>query len=224
MFSARIYWRLFESINAAYGPVGWALVALALLWLALQARRLRGDNSSGSAAFALRLPLAVLAACWLFVAWAFLLERFAPINWPAHYFAVAFVVQAVLLAVLAASSGLRATTGTGVRTIAGLGLALWALLGHPLLALASGRSWRQAEIFGLAPDPTAIATLALLLLVEAPEAGRACRLLRVAKFVPIAWCVVSGATLATLGSAQAWIMFAAGMVALLCLRSTGRPG
>ena len=28
MFSPRIYWRLFESINAAYGPAAWALLAL----------------------------------------------------------------------------------------------------------------------------------------------------------------------------------------------------
>jgi hypothetical protein len=221
MFSPRIYWRLFESINAAYAPVAGALIALSLLWLALRTRRLARDGSAGSAAFAARLPLAVLAACWLFVAWVFLLERFAPINWPARYFAAGFVLQAALLGALAASNGLCAS-GFKSRSIAGLGLALWALLAHPLLALAFGRPWRQAEVFGLAPDPTVIATLAVLMLVEVPESSGARRLLRVATFVPIAWCAMSAATLATMGSGQAWVVLAAAIAYLLCLRSTGR--
>jgi hypothetical protein len=219
MFSPRNYWRLFESINATYGPAAWTLVALSLLWLVLRMRRVGREGRSSSSAFATRLPFGVLAAIWGFVAWAFLLERYATINWPARYFAAAFALQAALLGLLAASNGLCASTGIRARSIAGLGLALWALLGHPWLAVAFGRPWRQAELFGLAPDPTAIATLALLLLVEAPAAGPARRLLRLAMLVPIAWCAISAATLATLGSAQAWILVAAACVALLCPRA-----
>jgi hypothetical protein len=224
MFSPRIYWRLFESINAAYGRAAWMLVALASVWLAARLRRaLRAPGHALGAAWATRLPLGALAAGWLFVAWAFLLERFAPINWPARHFAAAFVLQAALLGALAASDGLRASGGLGPRTIAGLGLGGWALLGHPLLAFAAGRPWQQAEVFGLAPDPTAIATLAVLLLLEAPGAGRARRLVAVAKLVPIAWCAVSAATLGTLGSAQAWLMLAIPIVVLLCPTAGRRP-
>jgi len=222
MFSPRIYWRLFESINGAFGPVAWGLVVLALPWLALRVRRGGREGGAASAVPFARVPLGVLAACWLFVAWAFLFERFAPINWPARYFGAAFVLQAVLLGALAASSDLRANTGTRSRAVAGYGLALWALLGHPMLALVSGRTWRQAEVFGLAPDPTVIATLGMLLLVEAPEGRGAGRLLRFAMLVPIAWCVVGAATLATLRSGQAWVVLAAPCVALLCLRSARR--
>ena len=50
-----------------------------------------------------------------------------------------------------------------VRRRVGLGLLLWAVLVHPVLALAMGRPWVQAEVFGLAPDPTAIAVLGVLL-------------------------------------------------------------
>ncbi len=219
MFSPRIYWRLFESINAAYGPVAWVLVALAVSWLALRMRaRLQG--SAVSAALFARLPLGVLAVCWLFVAWAFMFERYAAINWPARYFGAAFVLEAALLGGLAAANGLRASAGVSWRSIAGIALALWALLGHPLLAFASGRSWRQAEVFGLAPDPTAIATLGLLLLVEVPDAGGARRLFRVSLIVPILWCAVSAATLGTLGLAQAWIVAAAPILAMLGPGST----
>jgi hypothetical protein len=199
MFSPRIYWRLFESINAAYGPPAWTLVALALLWLALRTRRVHRDAGAARRcvrhAAAARAARRVLAVRRLGIpARAVRADQLA-----ARYFAAAFVRRPRLLGALAASNGLRASTGTRSRPIAGLGLTLWALLGHPLLALAFGRPWRQGEVFGLAPDPTAIATLGLLLLVEAPEANSARRLLRVAAFVPIAWCAVSAATLRDAG-------------------------
>ena len=38
--------------------------------------------------------------------------------------------------------------------VAGLGL-----VGYPLLAPAIGRGWRQSEVFGWMPDPTALVTL-----------------------------------------------------------------
>ena len=51
-----------------------------------------------------------------------------------------------------------------------------------------GRSWTQAEVFGMAPDPTALATLGVLLLAGGRPAW--------ALFpIPVAWCLISGATL-----------------------------
>ena len=85
------------------------------------------------------------------------------------------------------------------RRSVGLGLLLWALLGHPLLAGLAGRPWSQAEVFGLAPDPTAIGTLGWLLLLQG--CGAAARaLLRGLWLVPLAWCTVSAATLGTMGA------------------------
>ena len=51
----------------------------------------------------------------------------------------------------------------------GLALFLYALAIHPLIAPLTGRPWTQAEIFGLAPDPTAIATLGILLAADRPR-------------------------------------------------------
>jgi hypothetical protein len=61
------------------------------------------------------------------------------------------------------------------------------LVGYPLLALVQGRPWPQAEVFGLMPDPTALATAALLL----ASRGLARWALLV---VPLAWCVVAAVT------------------------------
>ncbi|MNC51971.1 hypothetical protein D3C75_1012900 [compost metagenome] len=65
---------------------------------------------------------------------------------------------------------------------------LFALLGFPLLGPLLGRSWTQAEVFGMAPDPTALATLGVLLLAGGRPAWGLWPL-------PVAWCLVSGTTL-----------------------------
>ena len=108
------------------------------------------------------------------MAWAFLWERYATINWAAQYVAIAFAVQALLLARLALSPGPSAAQpGRGVRAIGGLLTAAGLL--YPLLGLALGRPWVQAEVVGMAPEPTALFTLGLLLLAGQPSSvtGRA---------------------------------------------------
>jgi hypothetical protein len=107
-------------------------------------------------------------------------------------------------------------SGAGRRR-AGLLLVAWALVAHPLLAWASGRPPAQAEVIGLAPDPTAIATLGLLLVAAAPSPASR-RLLRAAWVATIGWCAVSAATLWTMGSAQAGVPLAAIAVAVLASR------
>lgn len=192
MFAPRTYWRLFELHNQALWPAPWLLVVIGTLWLAW--RLWRGTP-------ALRSGIAALALAWAFVGWAFLLQRFEPIHWVAGGFAAGFVVQAGLLVVLAGAGALRAAP-PGVCDRTGLALVAFAMWLHPLLAPAAGRPWGQAEVFGLAPDPTAIATLGLLLCTMAgTPAARAWW--RAAWALPVAWCVISAATLATMASAQA---------------------
>ena len=77
----------------------------------------------------------------------------------------------------------------------GLALIVYALAVHPLIALFTGRPWTQAEIFGLAPDPTAIATLGVLLAADRPR----WHLL----MLPLLWCAISGLTLWTMEQPEA---------------------
>ena len=205
MFAPRIYWRLFESINVAVWPAQLLLVGTALAWVGWFMRR--------GAEAAPRASAVALALCWLFVAWAFLLQRYAPINWAADAFALGFALQGLGLLALVGCGPLQASVQPW-RRAAGLGLLLWALLGHPLLALLSGRPWTQAEVFGLAPDPTAIGTLGWLLLLE----GRARVLPRFLWLVPLAWCAISAATLATMGEWQAVVPLVAALLALTATR------
>ena len=63
-----------------------------------------------------------------------------------------------------------------------------ALALYPGLAPLTGRSWLQAELFGVFPDPTLLGTLGLLLLAD----GRTRWKLLV---IPIIMCPISAATL-----------------------------
>jgi hypothetical protein len=164
------------------------------LWLA-------GARHAGRAA------AAVLAACWAWVAWAYLLQRYETINWAASYYAVAFAIEALLLLWAGLVRDRLALRPPAEATgWAGLGLFIFALLAYPPIAPLLGRSWTQAEIFGVAPDPTAVATLGLLL------AGTRIRWHLLA--IPLLWCAISAATLWAMQSPEAWVMGAVAAAAL----------
>jgi len=163
MFSPRIYWRLVERYNGEIWPAQLLAAGAGLLLLKLAATR------STAAA---RVTAALLAAAWLWVGWAFFWQRYATINWAASYFAFAFWLEALLLVVLGTwQRGPRERAhSSGVRAL-GWALAAVGLLFYPLAGPVAGRPWTQAEVFGVMPDPTALATVGLLLTGSPPHAG-----------------------------------------------------
>jgi Family of unknown function (DUF6064) len=186
LFSPRTYYRMIERYNAAVWPG--QLVALglgiAIAWLLYRSGRWQR-----------RIVSAVLALLWSWIAWAFLWKRYAAINWAATWFAWAFAIEAVLLAAVGGVRGRmsfqpKRDAGSAI----GLGLFVAAVAFYPLLAPFQGRGWRQAEVFGVMPDPTVLGTLGLLLLAEGAPS-------RWALAVPVLWCIVSGATLWAIWSA-----------------------
>ncbi|WP_418317942.1 DUF6064 family protein [Piscinibacter sakaiensis] len=202
MFAPDIYWRLFEDLNRACWPLQPLAVIAGMTWL-LSCLRNAGQQTDRS----MRLAFFVVGAAWAWAGWAFLWQRFAPINWIAGSAAALFVLQALLLAANAAWAS-RPRVASGPRLWIGLGLGFWALLGHPLLGLVAGRPLWQAEVFGFAPDPTAIGTIALLLLAN-PEQRLQRVLAWLAWPIPLAWCLASAAMFWAMGSAQGWLMLAA---------------
>lgn len=191
LFSPRTYYRLFELYNAEVWPLQFAALALGMTLVALSVRR---------EAWAARAMCVGLAACWLWVAWAFHWQRFASINWAASWYAGVFAIQAALLLGCAALERPSSARPAPRRLeFIGWGLLLSALAGQPWLGVLLGRPGSQAEVFGLAPDPTALATLGLLLL--APRRSHAWLLWP----VPVLWCWVSGATLWAMHAPEAWL-------------------
>ncbi|MET0982968.1 MAG: DUF6064 family protein [Telluria sp.] len=196
MFSKATYFRLFELHNLALWPG--QLLALAAGIALFGCLWLGGARAGRSAAL-------LLAAAWLYVAWGYFAQRYATINTAAPFFAIGFAAQAVLLLWLASRrQAPRLTDAIGSLGKLALGIALVALVIYPLLAPLGGRPWTQAELFGLAPDPTVAFTLAALLL------WRAHWLLWI---LPLLWCALSSATLMELRSGQAWVLPLVGVLA-----------
>ena len=155
MFSPTTWWRLVDSYNRAAWPGQLLMLAagLLLLWLALRPRPRLGRAIS-----------LVLVIVWLWVGWAFHWQRYANINWAAGYVAAAFGLQAALLLVAGVSANAVDVPAASNRLRrAGLAMAVAGILLYPLIAPATGRPWSQAEVFGLMPEPTALATIGLLL-------------------------------------------------------------
>jgi len=198
LFSPRTYHRLFELYNRAIFPA--QALALGLgLWILFWPRRAGGPR---------RAVPAILAACWIFVAVAFLALRYARINFAAVYFAWAFGLEAALLgAIGVARRGLAFDWPTGAVARTGMTMFAFALLIEPLAGPLLGRGWRQVEIFGVAPDPTAVATLGVLLAASGPGRG-------VLMIIPVLWCLTTGAFLAAMDAPDAWVAPAAAALAV----------
>ena len=199
MFSPRTYYRMLERYNTAVWPGHVVTLGLGLAILPLL-RRPSGRQG--------RIVSGAVALVWGWVAWAFLWRRYATINWPATYFAWAFAIEALLvvwMGVIRRRLSFRLKRDPA--GIVGITLFVLALTIYPLLASLFGRPWQQAEVFGVAPDPTAIVTLGLLLLTEGPPHWGLL-------VVPVFWCLISGATLLAMDSSDAWVPPLAGLLAL----------
>ena len=106
--------------------------------------------------------------------------------------------------------------------VVGLALLLFSVTLQPALGPLLRRPWSQTEVAGLAPDPTVLASLGVLLLSAARNSRGPAWLLWPP---PLLWCANAGMTLATMHAADAFVLPAAPVLALwaaVAKRSDGR--
>lgn len=200
LFSPRVYHRLFELLNETAWPLQILCAALGI-GIATAIARPRQNH--------LRIAFASLGLIWLWLAWFFFWTHYATINWAANWIAPLIAAQGLALMVISTLGSPRRKEiepADNMQTIGALLIAA-ATLGYPLLPLADGRPLAQAEVFGLAPDPTAIATL-LALAVARPRGFQP------AMVIPALWCSMTGVTLWTLQHWAYWIPPAVAIAAL----------
>jgi len=208
LFSPRTYYRTIELYNVDVWPAQIAGLAIGVAILALLLTR-RGHYG--------RVAAALLAVCWLWIGWAFLYERYAQINWVAPWIGAAFAVEAGLLVGVGVVIGrldfVRTRRGT---FLVPMTLIAIVVAGYPLLAAVTGRSWTSGEMFGVAPDPTALVTVAVLSLVR----GRIRWLLLA---IPLLWCASTALTLRAMRAPEFFVVIVAALLALLpAITSSGR--
>jgi hypothetical protein len=159
-YTAAVYFALLERYLADLGPLsaGAELLAIAaLIAITLRPQPVQ-DRAVG----------ALLAGGWLITGVAFHGLYFSGLNFLAPVYAAAFTAQGLLLAWQGPVKGhLAFYFGGSWRTGLGVALAL-AALAWPLLDGLIHPEWTGLRPPGLAPTPTALFTLGLLLLAERP--------------------------------------------------------
>lgn len=185
-FDAEVLSALFAGINRSLWPwqIACVAVALAALCLAVSRHRWAGRGIG-----------VVLAGAWLVCGLVFHLTYFADISFTAPAYGALFLAQAALLAW---SLVLRGRTAfafrPGIAAWAGWLAVAYALVAVPLIALW-GEGLETTRVVALAPGPTAVFTLGLLMLGTA-------RIPLHLLLLPCLWCLIAGATGWSLGIAE----------------------
>ncbi|MCK8516336.1 DUF6064 family protein [Methylonatrum kenyense] len=189
-FTADIYFRLLERMGEAFWPLQVLTMALGALAVVL-ALKDRG-----------RLACLLIAPVWAFVGFAFFVQRYAELNWAGGYLGYVFYGQAILLLVTAAAGlGFDKASRRRPSTVLGAVIALAGLIGLPFMVTLTAGSWFQAEVFGIHPDPTAVVTLGLAMIILRGW------VLGLIATIPAIWLLISALTLSVLEAPGAILVF-----------------
>lgn len=209
-FTADQFFGVFTRYNEALWPA--PLVLLALGCTLVLVAYLAPHRS--------RLVFGGLALLWTWSAIAFHVAFFAAVTPAAYVYAVLFLTQAALLA----WHGLHtrrlhlATPLDRPARLVGGSLAVYALIGYPLVAVFLGQHYPAQPTFGL-PCPTTILTFALLAWCMRPVPWSLL-------VIPIGWTLVAMSAAVSFGVAEDYALPVAAVAAIAVLlwpRTRARP-
>ncbi len=193
---------VFVAYNAAIWPlqiVGNGLGLVAVVALSLQRP------------ISTQLTLTILALMWAVNGVAYHFIFFSTINPAAKLFAVFFVLQAILFAaagVAAADFSFR--FGPDWRSVAAVSTMVYAMLIYPVLGIIAGHGLMAGPMFGVAPCPTTIFTIGMLMLAR----GRWVKWLSI---IPLLWSLVGLAAALQLGIPEDFGLPVAGLLLLILI-------
>lgn len=183
-FTVAQFLSVFTTYNEAIWPA--QLIAYALGISAVGALWLYPARSK-------TLILSVLVIMWAWNGIGYHFLFFSRINPLATVFAAVFVLQAVALAASAiAKNGVRFELDRSVRTAAAITCIIYAMLIYPVLGLLAGHGFTNGPTFGVAPCPTTIFTIGMLLAARG-------KLISWLAVIPVLWAMVGLAAAVQLG-------------------------
>ncbi|MBC5766104.1 DUF6064 family protein [Ramlibacter albus] len=178
MFSPRTYWRTVENYNAETWPAH-AIAVLGAVSVMLLTHRRQAP----------RVLALLLAVAWLWVAWAFLWQRYSPIFLGGPWLAAAFAMQGIALLYVAIFGPRPAEEGMVMRSSLATVLVYFGLMVVPVATALVTPA--RVHLFGTMPDPTALTTLGVIVAGALPASRRARRWLAV---VPVLALLAGGLT------------------------------
>jgi hypothetical protein len=206
-FTIADFLAVFAAYNAAIWPLH--LVAYALGLVAIAAIFVPRPGL-------VRFAFVALAVLWAFTGIGYHLMFFSRINPIAPVFAAFFVLQAVLLTASAIRPGdLRLHLGQDFRSVAGLVTIVYALAVYPVLGKWAGHGLMAGPMFGVAPCPTTIFTIGIMLIAR----GAWVIWLSI---IPILWSLIGLAAAIQLGIPEDLAMPVAGAVLAAVLIASRR--
>jgi Family of unknown function (DUF6064) len=153
----------------------------------------------------------VLGLLWVCNGIGYHFLYFSTINPLAKGFAVFFIAQAILFAFAAMSAKkLQFVLELNVRSAAGILLVVYALLIYPILGIIAGHGLMAGPMFGVAPCPTTIFTIGMLLLAR----GKWVPWLSI---IPVMWSLVGLAAALQLGIPEDLGLPVAGILLVVAL-------
>lgn len=196
----------FGRFNTAFWPLHLVMLAIAVATVALAFRGgVRASRAVSLGLAALWIASAVLQA-----------TAFWDVMPTALPFALAFLAEAVLLALAGIGDRLAFRVHPGPLAALGLALVCFAMLLYPALGALAGHTWPRMPLPAAAPCPNTIFTFGVLLLTERPVP-------RGLLVVPFLWSFVGIPAAALLGVPQDWALPVAGVLATGALVVRDRP-
>jgi Family of unknown function (DUF6064) len=201
-FTIEQFLGVFAAYNAAIWPTqilayGLGLIAVSALWSRKQP--------------AAQLILSILALMWALNGIGYHVLFFAEINPIAKGFAAFFVLQSILFAVsVLVPSDLRFEVRLSCRSAAGLLFIVYALLIYELLGYWAGHGLMAGPVFGVAPCPTTIFTIGMLLLASGTWVAWL-------SIIPILWSLIGVAAAVQLGITEDFGLPVAGVALFIVL-------
>lgn len=198
-FSTEEFFAVFSRYNTAIWPAQILAAALGLAAVLLLLRP--GPTAS-------QVISAILATFWLFTGVGYHWLFFAPINPIAHGFALLFLAQsALLLDRGVARQAITYQSMAGWQGGGGWVLIVYALI-YSLIGLAGAHPYPQTPLFGVAPCPTTIFTLGVLLMSNAGWP---------LFVIPLMWSAIGGSAAVLLAVPQDYGLILAGVAAAVAL-------
>jgi membrane protease YdiL (CAAX protease family) len=157
-FTVAQFFAVFADYNAAIWPL--QIVAYGLGGVAVITLWMRGPLSN-------QVILLVLAILWALNGIGYHFLFFSEINPIAKAFALFFLLQSILFAAAAwVPNDLRFDIRLNFRSLAGLLFIVYALLIYEVLGYWAGHGLMAGPLFGVAPCPTTILTIGMLILAR----------------------------------------------------------